>query len=67
MEIIIDWSKIPNQEEFYKIFLPQIDAPHWHGENLDAPNDSLKSSDINGVKTPYKIISLNESSAPSQI
>lgn len=67
MEVIIDWSTIATSEESYNVFLLQVDAPSWHGRNLDALNDSLVSGDINGINPLYKIISLNISSAPIQI
>lgn len=67
MEIVIDWSKISSPEEFYKVFLPQVDAPEWHGENLDALNDSVVTGDVNGINPPYKITNLNVSSAHEQI
>ncbi|TOG87866.1 hypothetical protein CGI92_23500 [Vibrio parahaemolyticus] len=59
MEIFIDWKSIISPEEFYRLFLPQVKAPDWHGNNLDALNDSLVNGGINGIEPPYKIINVN--------
>lgn len=34
-------------EDAYAVLLPAIGAPHWHGHNLDALNDSLVTGSIN--------------------
>lgn len=67
MEIVIDWKNISTPEEFYSLFLPQVDAPGWHGHNLNALNDSLVTGDINGLNPPYIITNLNVSKSPESI
>jgi len=67
MEIIIDWKNISTPEEFYSVFLPQVDAPEWHGHNLNALNDGLVNGDINGLNPPYKITNLNISQTKEAI
>lgn len=62
MEVTIDWQKIITKESFYEVFLPQLNAPEWHGHNLDAVADSVIAGDVNGIEPPYTIISKNESS-----
>ena len=59
MEIVINWEGIKTEEEFYSDFLPQLDAPNWHGRNLDALADSLITGSINGIEPPYTILSIN--------
>jgi len=59
MEITIDWNQIKTEEDFYRSFLPKLNAPEWHGHNLDALSDSLITGSINGIEPPYTIVSLN--------
>lgn len=55
MNITIDWSRIQSEAEFYERVLSQLNAPHWHGRNLDALSDSIGTGSINGVEPPYSI------------
>lgn len=59
MKISVDWQEISSLEEFYDSFLIQIQAPDWHGHNLDALNDSIVNGDINGIEPPYEIENIN--------
>jgi RNAse (barnase) inhibitor barstar len=59
MEILIDWGLIKTEDQFYDVFLPQVDAPKWHGHNLDALADSLITGSINNIEPPYKLVSVN--------
>ena len=67
MKIIIDWGKIKSEEDFYKMFLPQVKAPNWHGHNLDALNDSIVTSQINEIELPYTIMNINSSQSEASI
>lgn len=62
MDILINWEGIKTEEEFYSDFLPKLDAPKWHGRNLDALADSLITASINGIEPPYTILSVNTDS-----
>ena len=64
MEIVIDWSTFSSQKAFYAYFLATIEAPDWHGKNLDALQDSMVNGGINGVAPPYIITNLNVSLTP---
>ena len=59
MKIIVDWEKIKTVENFYDLFLPQVQAPEWHGRNLDALADSVVTGDINTIEPPYTIHNIN--------
>jgi RNAse (barnase) inhibitor barstar len=59
MEILIDWSLIKSESQFYDVFLPLVEAPNWHGHNLDALADSLITGSINNLEPPYKLVSVN--------
>jgi len=67
MEIIIDWEKLENEEEFYNSFLSQVEAPEWHGHNLDALNDSVVTGQVNGIEPPYCIKNINSSASRKSI
>ena len=62
MEILINWEGINTEDEFYSDFLPKVEAPNWHGRNLDALADSLIAGSINGIEPPYTILSINTDS-----
>lgn len=61
MEIEIDWNQIKTEEDFYCSFLPKLNAPEWHGHNLDALSDSLITGSVNDTEPPYTIVSMNTS------
>jgi len=61
MEILIDWSLIESEDQFYDVLFSQIGAPEWHGHNLDALVDSLITGSINSIEPPYKLMSINSS------
>ena len=67
MEIIVNWEEINTEEMFYNKFLPQVNAPEWHGRNLDALADSVITGDINGIEPPYIIKNIKTDSAPNNI
>lgn len=54
-EIVIsagDWQ-VP--DDFYAAVLRALDAPAWHGHNLDALWDSITGGGINGVNPPFQL------------
>lgn len=59
MDIVIDWSLISSEADFYAQLLSQLRAPGWHGYNLDAIADSIGTGGINGVEPPYRISFVN--------
>ncbi|MCP4340527.1 MAG: hypothetical protein GY799_16975 [Desulfobulbaceae bacterium] len=67
MEIVVDWNQVQSEEKFYDNFLHQIEAPEWHGRNLNALRDSIVTGDINRIEPPYTIQSNNESSTPENL
>ena len=62
MKIFINWKEIKSYDDFYEAFLPQVEAPNWHGRNLDALADSLITGDINKIEPPFCVINTNVSS-----
>jgi RNAse (barnase) inhibitor barstar len=52
-KVLIDWKKIKNKNDFYKDFFSQTEAPNWHGENLNAVNDSMVTGSICEKGPPF--------------
>ncbi len=67
MNITINWQEIGSEEQFYNQFLPQVQAPEWHGRNLNALTDSIVTGDINKIEPPFTIISKNSDNIPSSL
>jgi RNAse (barnase) inhibitor barstar len=57
--IILDASSWKTQDDFYTSFFMAVGAPSWHGRNLDALNDSVRTGSINELERPYSIIIVN--------
>ena len=53
--VVVDWSQIDSRAAFFELVLPQLGAPDWHGNNLDALNDSVIGDDLNELKAPYTV------------
>ena len=51
---VIDISGCQTAADVFDRILEALDAPGWHGRNLDALWDSI-TSDINGVLPPYTL------------
>lgn len=54
-EITLDGAEWKTAADFYIAFLAAVQAPDWHGHNLDALWDSITGADINGRNLPYII------------
>ncbi len=67
MKIFINWQEVDSVEGFYNKFLPQVEAPNWHGRNLDALRDSLVTGDINAIEPPYCIVNTGISKIKPEI
>ncbi len=53
--IELDGSLWASRTDFYDALLPALGAPAWHGRNLDALNESIRSHKINEIRPPYTI------------
>lgn len=52
--IIIDGASLGTPADFYNALLPQLGAPDWHGQNLDALWDSITGR-LNAVEPPFQV------------
>lgn len=50
----IDWDRLPDEDAFYDAILAQMDAPAWHGRNLNALQDSLVVGSISPLGPPFR-------------
>jgi hypothetical protein len=48
-EIHLDGRLWQSRADFFAAFFPAVQAPDWHGHNLDALNDSVCNGGINGL------------------
>ena len=55
-EIRLDGRGWKTKEDFYHAFLAAVEAPDWHGRNLDALWDSIVTGGINRRELPYRIV-----------
>ncbi len=54
-EIVLDGTDWKTATDFYSALLAAVQAPDWHGRNLDALWDSITNGGINGRNLPYTI------------
>jgi RNAse (barnase) inhibitor barstar len=52
----LDASRWRTGEDVYVALLAALGAPAWHGQNLDALNDSLTAGDLNAVNAPLRVV-----------
>jgi RNAse (barnase) inhibitor barstar len=66
-EIILDASQWNNKHDFYSSIFKALGSPEWHGESLDALNDTIRGDDINELKLPYEFVIKNTDSLPDEL
>jgi RNAse (barnase) inhibitor barstar len=54
-QIRLDASGWRTHEDVYAALLGALEAPAWHGHNLDALHDSIVTGSINDVEPPFSI------------
>ena len=54
-EIVISAADWKTPDDFYADLLRALEAPAWHGHNLDALWDSITGGDISGINPPFRI------------
>ena len=59
-------SECLTADDVYQRLLELLDAPDWHGRNLDALWDSL-TSDTNGLLPPYVIEVVGREDVPESV
>lgn len=64
VQVIVDWSEIMSEEDFYDTILLQCGSLAWHGRNLDALADSWINGGIDQNGPPYAFGFLGLESVP---
>jgi RNAse (barnase) inhibitor barstar len=54
-EINLNGAPWQDATDFYTDLLKALEAPEWHGRNLDALWDSITAGAINGVNPPFTL------------
>jgi hypothetical protein len=53
--------------DFYAALLPELGAPEWHGDSVNALVDSMIWGEINQIDPPYRIIVRNVRDLPRDV
>lgn len=61
--ITLDASLWVSPADFYLAWIKAVDAPAWHGHNLDAVMDGLRGG-VNGVDPPLTLTLVGSAAAP---
>jgi RNAse (barnase) inhibitor barstar len=54
--IVLNVAGCASEAAFNNAVATVLEAPDWHGRNLDAWWDSIISDDINDVRAPYVLV-----------
>jgi RNAse (barnase) inhibitor barstar len=65
--IVLDVTGCTTTAELNEAAAKVLGAPDWHGRNLDAWWDSLRSDDINEVRAPYTIVIRGSRTVPADL
>ncbi len=66
-ELVLDASGWRSRDDLYEAFFAIVQAPAWHGRNLNAVRDSIDAGGINGVKVPYRLVVRNYRLVPESL
>lgn len=68
-ELELDARGWRSAEDVFEALLKALRAPDWHGHNLDALNDSLRSGDLNAINAPVavRVTGLEEATAVARV
>lgn len=65
--IILEVTRCETESAFNGAAAVALGAPDWHGRNLDAWWDSIRSDDINEVRAPYELTIRGAGSIPAAL
>jgi RNAse (barnase) inhibitor barstar len=51
----LDASELTTTDNAFEGLMRVLEAPEWHGRNLNALRDSIMGDDLNGVRAPFEI------------
>lgn len=65
--IVIDAGDWISASDFFDGLLEALQAPDWHGRNLDALRDSIITGDINRIEPPYHLHLTGDRELPEEL
>lgn len=65
--VTLDLAKIKTVDHFYDAYFAAVQAPRWHGKNLDALIDSASTGNINKIDVPYSFEIRNASEVTEEV
>lgn len=65
--IKLDAAQWKSIDDFYDTMLAALEAPNWHGRNVNALVDSMWGGSINGIEPPYTIWIVGTKALPLEI
>jgi RNAse (barnase) inhibitor barstar len=54
-KVLLDGRSWVSRDDFYEALLTALGAPSWHGRNLDALEETLRSGSTNALNPPLEI------------
>jgi len=60
-------SSWESSDDLYRAFFHAVQAPAWHGKNLNAIRDSIASGQINKIEVPYRLVFTNYASLSGEL
>ena len=66
-EFEFDTAELQNVTNLYDRLLKALEAPGWHGHNIDALIDSMIYGGANGVEPPYLLRFTHLDEAPGEV
>ena len=54
-KVLLDGQSWVSSDDFYEALLAALGAPSWHGRNLDALEETLRSGETNALNPPLDL------------
>jgi hypothetical protein len=65
--VVVEWSKIQSEGDFFDSVLAQCESPFWHGRNLNALADSWINGGIDPLGPPYAFRFIDGRQVPAML
>jgi RNAse (barnase) inhibitor barstar len=66
-ELFMDAAAWKSSDDLYLSFFNAVQAPEWHGKNLNAIRDSIGGGQINKIEVPYRLVFKNYDTLSSDL
>ena len=65
--LIVDIASAKTREDIFVLLLKAMDAPTWHGKNLDAIDESVAHGGNDTIEPPYSVTFINAARLSSDL